>query len=202
MRHGSSQNGFRLLAAAAVMLAAAGCIHYTARISVGPDGAVTVKELIVPDREWRAEAADSLGATQNLIKEYVDEARTRGGEAKGYGLDSAVAVFRYPSLAAFARSWPDSADNRSQWDRCVHRRVQHDGRDCEELVLFRMSPPDPREKLPNQRNPVLDFVLELPAEAETTNAHAVSGRRYGWRFTEQMQRVDSVWVVWPAAAVK
>ncbi len=185
------------LAVAGAVLLSAGCLQYVARIGVQRDGSVVVSEKMIPDAEWRADAGDSTGATRNLVAQYVEEARERGGEATAYGLDSATAVFRYPSLAAFADGWPDSADNRSVWDRSLYRRTVVHGKPCEELVLFRMSPPDPSAKMPNQRYPVLGFVLELPVPAETTNAHARDGARYAWRFTERMTRVDSVWVAWP-----
>jgi hypothetical protein len=179
------------------VLSVTGCLHYTARITVKDDGSVVVTERLVPDPEWRAEAADSLGATQNLLEEYAEEVGERGGEAQVHGLDSVTAIFRYPSLAAFAHGWPDTLDNRSFWDRSLHRRSVVHSKPCEELVLFRMSPPDREAQLPNQRYPVLDFVIELPVPAETTNAHASAGRRYAWRFTEQMPAADSVWVAWP-----
>ena len=127
-------------------------------------------------------------------------ARPRAVVLVSGGLDSATAVFHYESLAAFAHGWPDTADNRSPWDRSLYRRTVVHGRPCEEIVLFRMSPRDRSTDLPNQRFPILDFVVELPVDAETTNAHAREGRRFAWRFTENMTHVDSVWVAWPVTA--
>ena len=190
------------LAALAVSLAITGCLHYQVQIDVGGDGAVVVRELVVPDPAWRQEAGDSSGGTANLLSQYASEVATRGGEAMRYGLDSATAVFRYPSLSAFARDWPDTTDNRSLWDRSLYRRARYDSRICEELVLFRMSPPDPTKALPNQRYPVLSFVLTLPVAAETTNAHSRRGTSYAWRFSQNMTAIDSVWLAWPTAGTE
>lgn len=185
------------LFALSAALAATGCLHLRADIAISPTGEVAVRERLVPDPDWRMEAGDSLGATAKLIRQYVEEATARGGEARAYGLDSATAVFRYPSLEAFVYAWPDTADNRSFWDRSLLRRVQMHGKACDELVLFRMSPPDPSKALPNQRYPVLSFTLTLPAPAESTNAHSRLGTTYAWRFAQTMAQVDSVWAVWP-----
>ena len=187
------------LFALSTALAATGCLHFRADIAVSPAGEVVVRELLTPDPAWRMEAGDSTGGTRNLIDQYVEEATARGGEARAYGLDSATAVFRYTSLEAFVFAWPDSADNRTFWDRSLLRTVQLNGTTCHELVLFRMSPPDPSKALPNQRFPVLSFTVTLPVPAESTNAHSRQGTTYAWRFAQTMAHVDSVWVAWPRA---
>ena len=185
------------LFAAITALTASGCLHYQVQIDVAADRSVTVREKIVPESAWRMEAGDTSGATDNVLDQYVKEAIERGGETKRYGRDSATAAFRYPSLEAFVHAWPDSSDNDAFWDRSLLRHKRMDSRDCDELVLFRMSPPDPSKALPNQRYPTLGFTITLPAPAETTNAHSRRGTEYAWRFSERMTRVDSVWVVWP-----
>ena len=86
--------------------------------------------------------------------------------------------------------------------RRLYRRARYDSRICEELVLFRMSPPDPTKALPNQRYPVLSFVLTLPVAAETTNAHSRRGTSYAWRFSQNMTAIDSVWLAWPTAGTE
>ena len=83
----------------------------------------------------------------------------------------------------------------------VHRLVRQPSRGdtlFHELVLFRMSPPDPEKEIPGQKRPILSFAVYLPDSAAQHNADRVVGTTYYWRFTEQMAAPDSVHVVWPA----
>ena len=61
-----------------------------------------------------------------------------------------------------------------------------------------MSPPDPDKRLPNQRFPILTFAITVPKPAHDHNAHRVAGQTYYWRFTEQIEKPDSVWIQWAA----
>lgn len=172
---------------------------YDADIRVARDGSVRVSERVVVDPDWKATYGDSLQAAERLINGYAKEAKQRGGkDVKTFDSDSARAEFRYPSLAAFVRAWPDSSDNGKRWDRSLYRRLTGSSGPEEELILFRMSPPDRSKEVKNQRYPVLRFYVTPPAPALRHNAHKVVGGTYFWRFTENMSAADSVWIVWPA----
>jgi hypothetical protein len=186
------------VALAALLVGLAGCFYYDADIRVAPDGSVLVHERIRIDQEWKAVVQDTLQAAERVIQRYVSEARVRGGRVVGFGSDSATAEFRYPSLAAFDRAWPDSSDHGQQWDRSVYRRGHEGGQATDELILWRMSPPERSTKQAKQRYPVLTFWVTPPAAPLRHNAHLSRDGTYGWRFTDQMTTPDSVWIVWPA----
>jgi len=185
-------------ALAALLAGLAGCFYYDADIRVAPDGSVRVRETLRLDPEWKASIGDTLQAAERVLGRYVEEARGRGGRIVANAGDSAVAEFRYPSLRAFDRAWPDSSDHGQQWDRSVWRRGEVDGQATDELILWRMSPPKPSDKPGKQRQPVLTFWVTPPAPPLRHNAHATRGGTYVWRFTEQMTAPDSVWIAWPA----
>lgn len=185
-------------ALAALIVGLSGCYHYDADIRVARDGSVTVRERLRIDPEWKAAVQDTLQAAEQIMRRYVAEVRDRGGRVVASGGDSAVAEFRYRSLADFDRAWPDSSDQGQMWDRSVYRRGAEGGRATDELILWRMSPPDRSQAAAGRRNPVLTFRVTLPAAALHHNAHVVRDGVYCWRFTEQMAAPDSVWIVWPA----
>lgn len=186
------------MGAAVLALAGAGCMEYDAAIRVAPDGKVAVHERLALDPDWKAEAGDTFQAAERVITQMAQEGKRRGGKVERFGDDSVHVAFDYASLASFARAWPDSADEGKQWDRAVYHRLQDSTGPAEELVLWRQSPPDRSKRTQNQRYPVLGFTITLPVPATRQNAHWVSGRTYGWRFTERMTHPDSVWIVWPA----
>jgi hypothetical protein len=188
------------LAAAVVGLAAAGCMEYDAAIRVAPDGHVAVHERMAVDPEWAAEAGDTFQATHRVVNSMESEGKRRGGKVTRFGDDSVHVDFQYSSLAAFARAWPDSADEGKRWDRSLYRRLSDPTGPAEELILWRQSPPDRSKETQHQVYPVLSFSVTLPMPATRTNAHWTSGNTYGWRFTERMTKPDSVWIVWPAGA--
>jgi hypothetical protein len=187
-----------VVALTALLVSLAGCFYFDADIRVAANGSVVVRERMQIDPEWKADVQDTLQAAERVIQRYVAEARARGGRIVATGGDSAVAEFRYPSLAAFDRAWPDSSDHGQQWDRSVYRRGREGGRATDELILWRMSPPDRTKGTANQRYPVLTFWITPPAAPLHHNAHATRDGAYGWRFTDQMTAPDSVWIVWPA----
>lgn len=200
-QHPRSPAAPRRLAAAVLgllVLVTAGCIRYSADIRVAPDGKVLVREQVRVDQEWKAEVKDTLQAAGQVMDQYVLEARQRGGRVLSVTADSALVEFSYPSLQAFARAWPDSADEGQQWDRSLYRRRKADGQAVDELILWRMSPPDRTRERPNQRYPVLTFWVTPPAPPVHENSHFSRDGVYGWRFTEEMGVADSVWIVWPA----
>ena len=178
-----------------------GCITYIAQIDIDPKGNVVVTERIAIDPVWRAQVSDSMNATVQIIERYRKEAKERGGKVKTFASDSARAVFRYKSLGDFVYNWPDTSENRSRWDRSLHRTYTHDDTTYEELVLFRMSPPDRSKELPNQKYPVLFFSITPPVPASQHNAHRVMGATYQWRFTEDLAEADSVLISWPVNPV-
>ena len=196
----SRVRGAAALAAAAIGLAAAGCMEYDAAIRVESDGRVAVHERMVLDPDWVAEAGDTFQAAHRVVGSMEKEGKRRGGKVTRFGDDSVHVEFEYPSLSAFARAWPDSGDEGKQWDRSLYHRIQDSGGPAEELILWRQSPPDRSKETAHQTYPVLAFTVTLPVSATRQNAHWVSGRTYGWRFTERMTKPDSVWIVWPAGA--
>jgi hypothetical protein len=185
-------------ALAGLLVGLSGCFYYTADIRIAANGSVLVREHLRVDPQWKDEIQDTLQAAEKVLLQYTEEARTRGGKIVELAGDSAVAEFRYPSLALFDRAWPDSSDHGQQWDRSVFRRGREDGKAVDELILWRMSPPDRSAKKPAQRLPVLTFLVTPPAAPLRQNAHWSSGGTYGWRFTENMTAPDSVLIVWPA----
>jgi hypothetical protein len=189
---------------AGLAIAAIGCVRYDAVVRVAKDGGVQVAEKVIIDPAWREEVQDTLNASKQVIDKYSKEARARGGVVKVFGSDSATAEFRYASLAAFARGWPDSTDDGQAFDRSVYHRLQEEGAALDELILFRMSPPDARTKKQQQgqRQPVLRFAVVPPGTPLRHNAHHVSGDTYWWQFTDAMQKPDSVWIVWPATPAR
>jgi hypothetical protein len=197
-RGAGSRRWAAALALAALLVGLAGCFYYDADIRVTPEGAVLVRERLRIDPEWKASVQDTLQAAERVILRYIDEARARGGRITAAGGDSAAAEFRYPSLAAFDRAWPDSADHGLQWDRSVYRRGREAGKPTDELILWRMSPPERPSQPGQQRYPVLTLWVTPPAPPLHHNAHFVQDGTYGWRFTEKMTAPDSVWIVWPA----
>jgi len=188
-----------LLVAAGLTLATTGCMYWDADIRVARNGSVTVQERATIDPEWKAEIGDSLQAVEKVMKRYVAEAKKRGAKVKAFGSDSARADFQYPSLAAFARAWPDSSDEGKRWDRSLYHRLAGETGPLDELILFRQSPPQRTKQSADQRYPVLTLRVTPPVPAVRHNAHAVQGSTYYWRFTEKMTRPDSVWIVWPAS---
>lgn len=187
-----------LVAAAVIGLAAAGCMEYDAAIHVLGDGTVTVKERFVVDQDWVAMAGDSFQAAHRLMQNIVSEGKRRGGKVERFGDDSAYVDFSYPSLAAFARAWPDSSDEGKQWDRSLYYRLQEKTGPVDELILWRESPPAKGTTNPNQRMPTFVFTVTTPVPAIRNNAHFQAGRTYAWRFTERMTHPDSVLIAWPA----
>jgi hypothetical protein len=185
-------------ALAALLAGLAGCFYYDADIRIARDGSVRVRETLRIDPEWKATIQDTLQAAERVLGRYVEEARGRGGRIVADAGDSAVAEFRYPTLAAFDRAWPDSSDHGQLWDRSVWRRGQVDGQRTDELILWRMSPPKPSDKPGQQPQPVLSFWVTPPVPPLRHNAHVVRGGTYGWRFTDKMTAPDSVWIAWPA----
>jgi hypothetical protein len=199
LRTTGSRTAKGLALIALLALTAVGCVRFEAAIRVDKNGGVQVTEKVAVDEEWRATIQDTMNASKQVIDQYVKEARLRGGSVKASGTDSARADFRYPSIAAFARSWPDSSDDGQLFDRSVYHHLNENGVELEELILFRMSPPDPKERqrLQNQKMPVLRFAIVLPTTPVRHNAHHVSGQTYWWQFSETMTKPDSVWLVWP-----
>ncbi len=187
-----------LIALAGLVLCFSGCILYTADIRVARDGSVLVRERVALDPEWKASVGDTLQAAERVLQRYKDETKVRGGKVLASDADSVLAEFHYRSLAAFAHDWPDSADEGQQWDRSLYRRRQENGRPVDELILWRMSPPDRSRDLSQRRYPVLTFWVTLPAPPLHHNAQVVRDGTYGWQFTEKMAAPDSVWIVWPA----
>ena len=188
-----------LVALAAVLLAA-GCMEYDAAIHVLPDGSVAVRERFALDPDWVASAGDTFQAARRLVDNIASEGKRRGGKVTRYGDDSVYVDFKYPSLAQFARAWPDSSDEGKQWDRSLYHRLQDKSGPVEELILWREGPPDRSKMNANQKLPTFAFMVTTPVPAIRTNAHWQNGRTYVWRFTERMTKPDSVWIVWPAQA--
>jgi hypothetical protein len=187
-----------LLAALLLGLLAAGCLEYDAAIHVLADGSVTVKERFALDPEWVESAGDTFQAARRLVDNIETESKRRGGKVTRFADDSVYVDFTYPSLAAFARAWPDSSDEGKQWDRSLYHRLQDKSGPVDELILWREGPPDRSKMNANQKMPTFAFTVTTPVPAIRTNAHWQSGRTYAWRFTERMTKPDSVWVVWPA----
>jgi hypothetical protein len=189
-----------LVVAALLALLFAGCMEYDAAIHVLSDGTVTVKERFAVDPEWVAEAGDTFQAARRLVDNIEHEGKRRGGKVTRFDNDSVYVDFTYPSLAAFARAWPDSSDEGKQWDRSLYYRLQDKSGTLDELILWRESPPDRSKMNANQRMPRFAFTVTTPVPAIRNNAHWQSGRTYGWRFTEKMTKPDSVLIVWPATS--
>ena len=189
---------------ATLAMAGLGCVRFDAVIRIAPTGDVRVSEKVAIDPAWREEIADTMNASKQVIDQYAREARQRGGVVKTFGTDSATAEFRYASLRLFSRSWPDSSDDGQAFDRSVYHHFDENGKALEELILFRMSPPDERtrkqQKEQGQRLPVLRFAVVPPVTPVRHNAHHVTGNTYWWQFTETMAKPDSVWIVWPSGA--
>jgi hypothetical protein len=181
-----------------ILITLTGCLHYDVHIRVDEAEEVTVSERIVMDAEWVESVGDTMEASRQVIERYGQEAKERGGKVETFGRDSAHAMFRYDTLAEFAQAWPDTADNGSRWDRAVHRQRTQGDTLLNELILFRMSPPDPNKRLPNQKLPTMTFTLYLPMPATDHNAHREMGNTYWWQFTEAMSAPDSVYLAWPA----
>jgi hypothetical protein len=189
---------WRLLAVATGMILLTGCLHYDVHIRVEEEE-VTVVERLVMDPDWVESVGDTMEASKQVIERYAKEVKERGGKVKTFGRDSAHAEFRYDSLEEFAYAWPDTTDNRARWDRAVYRQPSRGDTVFHELVLFRMSPPDPGKEIPGQKRPILSFTVYLPDSAALHNADRVVGTTYYWRFTEEMAEPDSVHVVWASA---
>src|SRR5262249_48896641 len=187
-----------VLAALAFGLLAAGCMEYDAAIHVLSDGSVRVKERFALDPDWVSQAGDSFQAARRLVDNIVAEGKRRGGKVERFGDDSVYVDFSYPSLAVFARAWPDSSDEGKQWDRSLYYRLNEKTGPVDELILWRESPPKKGTNNANQRMPTFVFTVTTPVPAIRNNAHFQSGRTYAWRFTERMTHPDSVLVAWPA----
>ena len=187
-----------LWAALVFAVLAAGCMEYDAAIHVLPDGSVTVNERFAVDPEWVEQAGDTFQAAHRLVNSIEHEGKRRGGKVTRFEDDSVYVDFTYPSLAAFARAWPDSDDEGKQWDRSLYHRLQDKSGPVEELILWREGPPDRSKMNANQRLPQFAFTVTIPVPAIRNDAHWQNGRTYGWRFTERMTTPDSVWIVWPA----
>ncbi|HKA25452.1 MAG TPA: hypothetical protein VKF80_10760 [Candidatus Eisenbacteria bacterium] len=188
-----------VLAALAFGLLAAGCMEYDAAIHVLSDGSVRVKERFALDPDWVSQAGDTFQAARRLVDNIESEGKRRGGKVERFGDDSVYVDFTYPSLATFARAWPDSSDEGKQWDRSLYHRLQDPKTGpSEELILWREGPPDRSKMNANQRMPTFAFAITIPVAATKSNAHWQVGHTYGWRFTERMTKPDSVWLVWPA----
>jgi hypothetical protein len=176
-----------------------GCLNYDVHIRV-EDDEVTVVERIVMDPEWVESVGDTMEASKQVIERYAKEVKERGGKVKTFGRDSAHAEFHYDSLEEFGYAWPDTNDNRALYDRAIYRQRTQGDTLFHELVLFRMSPPDPDKKVQRQKYPILTFTLYLPATAVQHNADREIGTTYWWEFTEHMTEPDSVHVIWPTVS--
>jgi hypothetical protein len=168
-------------------------------IDIDESNEVKVTERIILDQAWFATVRDSLGEPKQFLKNYQREAKERGGKSKTFGGDSARTIFKYDSPYDFAYFWPDTNDNRLLYDRAVYRQTYAGETLVHELVIFRMSPPDPAREKANQRYPILTFTLNLPVAAAYDNAHSRSGNSYHWQFTERLTAPDSVLIAWPVA---